>query len=434
MSVTKHRRGPRAGATGGVAVAAAMLVAVLPQWAVAGPPAGGARLEVAQAETAAGLVIEPRNRRMQALENATVRAQPGVEFRRLTGLLKDDVVTVTGKVARRDWYRIALAGGGQGFVWGQLLGEPAEGTEMGSEPIAAGYHPGDVFRDCSTCPEMVVMPPGSFQMGSSESELAHLIDDQGVEREWVADELPRHEVRIDDRVAVGKFEVTRLEFSAFAEATVRRPGRRCFVYNDGRWQNQPSRNWRVPGYTQDYREPVVCVSWNDAVDYLAWLRDQTGKGYRLLSEAEWEYAARAGTETRRYWGDDDDNDQGCLYANVSDLTRARVHDLELSGDNTFDCEDGAVRTARVGRYEANSFGLHDMLGNVWEWAEDCYHDSYSGAAGDRSARRDGVCTRRVLRGGSWDYDPRAVRAANRGWANTVDRSTNIGFRVALTLD
>jgi formylglycine-generating enzyme required for sulfatase activity len=155
---------------------------------------------------------------------------------------------------------------------------------------------------------------------------------------------------------------------------------------------------------------VVCVSWENAKAYVAWLSQETGQPYRLLSEAEWEYACRAGTTTRYWWGDDPPTPE---QANFGRNVRG---------------------TTEVGTYPANPWGLHDMHGNVWDWVEDCWNESYQGAPSDGSAWMSGDCSRRVLRGGSWTYGGRAVlRSAFRGRSFADFRSFNRGFRVARTL-
>jgi sulfatase modifying factor 1 len=169
---------------------------------------------------------------------------------------------------------------------------------------------------------------------------------------------------------------------------------------------------------------VVCVSWDDAAAYVKWLSGHTGEAYRLLSEAEWEYAARGGTTTMRYWGHDWNNEAGCAYANV--MTKEHW----ATG---FDCKDGYKNTSPVGTYKANAFGLDDTLGNVWEWVEDCFKDNYTGAHSDGSAWTSGDCSRRVLRGGSWDFNPRLLRSSFRLRNGTDDRGSVNGFRVARTL-
>ena len=174
---------------------------------------------------------------------------------------------------------------------------------------------------------------------------------------------------------------------------------------------------------------MVCVSWDDAKAYVAWLRKKTGKGYRLPSEAEWEYAARAGTQTARYWGNNPN--EACRYANVADTTTG-------PSGNTWtkrhECSDGFWFPAQVASFVANNFGLHDVIGNVWEWVEDCYHDSYTGAPGDGSAWTSGGCSvGRVLRGGSWYDYPQIARSAKRGRCVSTLRNISDGFRLARML-
>ena len=170
------------------------------------------------------------------------------------------------------------------------------------------------------------------------------------------------------------------------------------------------------------------VSWNDAQEYVRWLSRETGKSYRLPSEAEWEYAARGGTSTSRYWGDSSSSQ--CGHANGADAATKRVYlDWTVAA-----CDDGAVRTALVGSYSANGFGLFDVLGNVWEWTEDCWNGSYRGAPADGAPWYGSDCSRRVMRGGSWTVTPRHLRSAARLRLTTGVRATYAGFRVARTLD
>ena len=257
-------------------------------------------------------------------------------------------------------------------------------------------------RDCPECPEMVLVPAGSFTMGSPASEEGRY-DNEG----------PVHRVRIPEPFAVGKYEVTRGEFARFVSATGHDTGSSCWTREGGKWKNRSGWSWRSPGYSQTERDPAVCVSWEDARSYARWLSGKTGKEYRLLSESEWEYAARAGTTTRYYWG------------NAIGRNRANCNGCGSRWDNE--------QTAPVGSFAANGFGLHDMHGNVWEWVEDCWNDDYAGAPSDGSAWESGNCARRVLRGGSWSGDPRYLRAANRGRSDTGFRSGSLGFRVARTL-
>ena len=159
---------------------------------------------------------------------------------------------------------------------------------------------------------------------------------------------------------------------------------------------------------------MINVSWNDITkEYLPWLSRKTGKTYRLLTEAEWEYAARAGSTTRYHFGDSERD--LCMYGNVADLREG-----EEQGLDDRHCRDGHVNTAPVGSFQPNAFGLYDMHGNVWEWVQDCYF-SYSGAPSDGSAWTTGDCSRRVVRGGSWNFSPRGLRSAIRNWNTSVNR-------------
>jgi formylglycine-generating enzyme len=283
--------------------------------------------------------------------------------------------------------------------------------------------PGAVFKECADCPEMVVIPAGRFVMGAAPGE---------EEREALSDEFrnrsqPRHSVDAT-RFSAGKFEVTRGQYRAFAEATGRSSDG-CFIWAGAEFEHDPTRDWRNPRYAQDDSHPAVCVSWDDASAYARWLSQKTGKHYRLLTEAEWEYAARAGTTTTRFWGDD--GNRSCDYANGADLaTRARVP--ATSQWPVADCNDRYAYTAPVGSYRANAFGLYDMLGNVGEWTQDCWNGSYSGAPTDGSAWAAGDCVLRVVRGGSWEDAPVGLRAAYRVGSPTVIRVYTRGFRVART--
>ena len=314
--------------------------------------------------------------------------------------------------------------------------DPLRSNSPSSDPPdspAAGSR--SVFRDCPDCPEMVVIPAGEFMMGSPSSE------DGQADREG-----PRHQVTLKS-FALGRFEVTRAEYAAFVSATGHPDGDQCLT-DDGRgnweWRWRNGASWRDPRFRQGGDHPVVCVSWEDAQSYVAWLSRETGERYRLASEAEWEYAARAGTSTlRRYWGDSSGQ---CVHANGGDLSLRRRYRRVERFDSPASCDDGMVHTAPVGSYEANAFGLFDMLGNVLEWVEDCWHENYEGAPRDGAAwvrdcdgevwvRRSGD-NRRVTRGGSWasSLNSSWLRFQSRGWAILAYRSSMYGFRVARTLD
>lgn len=287
------------------------------------------------------------------------------------------------------------------------------------EPRAAGAE--NSYRDCAGCPEMIVIPAGQFLMGAEPGE---------EERENLSDEF-RNRSRPQRGVTVrsfsaGKYEVTRGQYRIFAETTSRGSAG-CFFWNGEEYEMDRRREWRNPGYLQDDTHPVVCVSWEDATAYAAWLGQKTGQKYRLLTEAEWEYAARAGETTARFWGND--GNASCTYANAGDLTAL----WQVPGAINWpvaNCNDGYAYTAPVGSYRPNAFGLHDMLGNAWEWTQDCWSGNYSGAPTDGSASAAGDCFMRVVRGGSWDDGPPGVRAAYRVGSPIVIRVYGRGFRVA----
>ena len=260
---------------------------------------------------------------------------------------------------------------------------------------------GERFSDCATCPEMVVVPAGSFMMGSPESSS----DARPRER-------PQHRVTIGYAFAVGVYEVTFAEWDACVAAGG------CGGYRP-----------EDEGWGRGSR-PVIHVSWEDAREYVRWLSRETGEEYRLLTEAEWEYVARAGTATARYWGERETGQ--CRYANGYDRTGQA--ELIFTWDPA-SCSDGYVHTAPVGLFEPNGFGLYDVLGNVWEWTQDCWNESYSGAPADGSAWSSGDCSQRVLRGGSWGNAPRDLRSAFRGRDSARDRDNRyLGFRVARTMN
>ncbi len=285
--------------------------------------------------------------------------------------------------------------------------------------------PGDSFRECDGCPEMVVVPAGSFTMGSPDNEKGR--------NTW---EGPQHVVTFARPFAVGKFEVTVDQFAAFVQDTGYDAGSSCWTFEHGTFNGREGRSWRHPGFSQDGSHPAACLSWHDAMAYAEWLSRKTGRKYRLLSEAEWEYAARAritpGPAPRFSYGDDEH--AMCSHGNV--LDQAAKGSIPGTGSWMFvACGDGYPYTAPVGRFAANGFGLYDMHGNVREWTTDCYIDGqgYRGAPTDGSAWTRGDCRSRVLRGGSWLGYSRLLRAAFRYRASPDDRLNDVGIRVARTL-
>ena len=288
------------------------------------------------------------------------------------------------------------AGGADGVAPRSFVALAGE-APAAAAPTAA-TKPGTEFKDCAACPPMIVIPAGKFSMGSTEKESGR-----------VATEGPQHVVTIARPFALGKYEVTFDDWEACVA------DKRCNRLDDS-------------GFGRGKR-PVINVAYEDAGYYIIWLSEKTGQKYRLPTEAEWEYAARAGSDAPRFWGGA--NDHACQYANVfTAKTMAKYKDADRSA---FKCDDGYVETAPVGKFKPNAFGLHDMLGNVWEWVQDCWNASYVGAPADGSLWDTGECTKRVVRGGGWYYGPSNVRAARRVQTAPTRRSNDLGFRVARAL-
>ena len=219
------------------------------------------------------------------------------------------------------------------------------------------------------------------------------------------------------------------EFRRFVRATgYRSQGDECYVDKDknGSWEQVADAGWDKPYFPQNDTQPVVCVTWHDAAAYAEWLSGQTGQNYRLPTEAEWEYAARAGTETARYWGDA--ADEACGYANVGD--QSLKGELSALPYTIHNCADGYVYTAPAGSFRANRFGLYDMLGNVWEWTCSEYANYKEGKENMFLSKNH--ASARVIRGGSWFDGPERVRSADRGLRGPADRDDSVGFRLAST--
>ena len=251
-------------------------------------------------------------------------------------------------------------------------------------------------------------------MGSPESE-----EGRELSRGFLSDETaesPQHSVTIRAPFAVGVYEVTFAEWDACERAGG------C---------NSDSQRVNVREYDGGGRKPVWMVSWDDAQAYVSWLSERTGARYRLLSEAEWEYVARGGTETARYWGESESGQ--CRYANGYDLT-GQTEALMERDRVPAQCSDGYGRAAPVGSFAPNAFGLYDVLGNMNEWTQDCWHDTYAGAPEDGTAWESGSCRERVYRGGSAATSPGYLRSASRESTYPDSRSGGIGFRVARTLN
>jgi len=255
------------------------------------------------------------------------------------------------------------------------------------------------LKECPDCPELVVVPAGSFTMGSPASEVGRY-DDEG----------PQHPVHVA-AFAMAKYPVTVNEYAAFTRET---------GYETGPCNWPSDVFWRSPGIVESERQPVVCISWNDAQAYLSWLNGKVkghGSPYRLPSETEWEYAARAGSRSARWWGEDIGSNQ------------ANCNGCGSPWDNR--------QIAPVGSFGPNPFGLYDMLGNVWQWTADCWADSYQGAPDDGRPRETPNCGGRVMRGGSWSNLPSFIRSAARNHGAPGDRdrdySSYAGFRLVRSI-
>lgn len=298
-----------------------------------------------------------------------------------------------------------------------------------AKPVGPPQTPGTV-RDCPLCPELVIVPAGSFVLGTS-------LDSSESSR--ATGESPPLAVTMHRPYAMGRSEVTVAQYRAFVEASGYDGGTGCRVWADGAWVQARDRGWRDPGFAepQGDGEPVVCVSWDDARAYVDWLTRTTGKRYRLPSETEWEYAARGGTSTARFWTERDATPTdlvvaACDYANVYDISAARAQPRPWPNAR---CTDRHAGLAPVGSYKPNAYDLVDMIGNAREWVQDCYTTSYVGRPADaRPWEWAGGCEERGVRGGSYATAPERSRAAARGAERQAARQQDLGFRIARDAD
>ncbi len=338
-------------------------VPAVPVQRQADSPAPGESIPVAPQEYPFTIVTEPAEARVRIL-NISERYAAGM-------------VLSAGE------YRVEVSAEGYKTVTEAVV-HGAVPTERRIVLARAGRQPGEVFQDCATCPELVVVPAGSYLMGSPSHE-----EDRN------ANEGPVHRVTITEPFAVGVYEVTFAEWDACVAAG----GCNGYRPDDGGWGRG--------------RRPVINVSWEDARGYVRWLSEQTGQEYRLLSEAEWEYVARVGTTTKYHWGD------------TIGRNRANCDGCGSQWDDE--------KTAPVGSFRSNGFGLYDVHGNVWEWVQDCWGKNYTGAPTNGKAWETGECRRRVLRGGSWYHYPSSLRSASRIRFTSGYRNNYDGFRIARSL-
>ena len=288
-------------------------------------------------------------------------------------------------MSRTAFYRLSL---------GVMLAGLAAGSAYAAAPV-----PGKVFKDCKDgCPELVVLPAGSFVMGTPDDEMGRQ-----------PDEGPLHTVTFAKPFAISRFQVQASEWDAYIrQSGVKiadgdtRPGRACTASK--------------PTYAQGPKQPAVCMDFQDVEHYVAWLSKKTGQHYRMLSEAEREYAARAGSTGPFPFPMDPDTEYG--------ISRHA---------NTYGPKDGYSFTSPAGSYPPNAFGVYDMHGNVYEWVADCWHDSYAGAPTDGSAWQDKHCETRHIRGNDWGEAPIFSRSGNRNDRPATTRGDWLGFRVAREL-
>lgn len=340
----------------------------------------------------------------------TYLPQSNLEIRLLFGKVNDAVKQATGE--KQKPYTYGSLGGSEWFL---------AGSKQPSSP------PKSTVKE----PIMIAIKGGCFQMGQTAAEKQWLIK-QGGQKDYdkYFSHEEQHKVCVND-FSLAKYEVTVADFRRFSTATgyqtnaEKDKARGCFAFKAGKWQWAKGYNWTDVGFKQTEQHPITCVSWHDAQAYAQWLSKETGKAYHLPTEAEWEYAARAGTKSIRYWGGDEGNNQACDYANIADKAAKNKY----SNWTVSACNDRYAETPPVGVFMANNLGLHDMLGNVWEWTCSAYDKQYDGAESHCVASMNG--TERVLRGGSWSNGGRGARSAMRNYYSPDFRDNNIGLRLAL---
>lgn len=287
----------------------------------------------------------------------------------------------------------------------------------------------EVTRDCAHCPQMVIVPGGTAILGAGAGD-----------RFRNPDELPERRFEIREPFAVSRYEITRDEYEAFVRATNRPVQGDCLTdrVQRGNWVIDAGTTFRDPGFVQSGAHPVACVNWHEAQAYVAWLNTQTPGGYRLLTEVEWEYLARAGAQQNAVYPWGDDQAQGCSLANGFDQTAmGKYAGIDTSGHKVFDpmtCTDGWLNTSPVGSLQPNRFGVYDMIGNVAEWTADCHGPSHDALpASGQPTQIAGSCAKRVAKGGSWGTLAHNLRIAERLPYAPEHRDDSIGIRVAKTL-
>lgn len=313
---------------------------------------------------------------------------------------------------RMAWFCVGLV---QLLLW-PFAGFASSGESAGPE----------LLQDCDICPQLVVVKPGEFTMGSAADAQ---ISERFLERRR-KEELPAHRVIIDYPFAIGRYEISMAEFGVYAVET-NFESKGCFLLEDMGWQFFPEASWQAPGFEVGDNSPATCLSYDEYAGYLQWLSERTGETYRFPTESEWEYIAQSGLSddapTPSYLAPD-----SCQRQNGSDVSFAEVFPPDWA-PGIFACDDGNAHAAPVGSYKPNTLGLYDVLGNVAEYTDDCYSPSHEGAPVDGSARRAEVCPARTVKGGSWAGGPDFLRPAVRGGFPAVLRGDGHGLRVVREL-
>ncbi len=288
--------------------------------------------------------------------------------------------------------------------------------------------PGNL-RDCAICPELRIIPAGRFTMGADADLVNELPWTRHIEGLRILWESPEKRIRFAKPFALGTFEVTRDQYAEFVKATDRKTNPNCVVWA-GDWDRSANgKTWADPGIPQTADHPVVCVSKKDAEAYAAWLTEITGRAYALPTEAQWEYALRAGGTSTYPWGED--GLEVCTYGNVADATLSAAHPARASQS----CDDSYLYTAPAGMHQPNPWGLYDMTGNVWEWVADCWTPNHDALPDDGGPVTTGFCDESPLRGGAYGTGPLFTRSSTRGGPDHHDvRQSWIGFRVAAEVE
>ncbi|MCI4666304.1 MAG: SUMF1/EgtB/PvdO family nonheme iron enzyme [Neomegalonema sp.] len=377
--------------------------------------------------TAAGKTAEDGRARNSPYTAALLKIlpTPGIEIDEAFRRVRSAVLTATRRSQAPDHQ--SQRGARNYYLAGAATSAPL--AEPAAPPPAPRPDAGATFEarlraagragatECAGCPEMVAIAGGAYLMGAPKTETLKRRREE-----------PQHRVRLKS-FAIGRTEITVGQYRRFVAATKRKTGPGCWIVVDGSHRESPTATWDSPGFAQTDAHPVTCISWRDAQAYAAWLSRSTGAQYRLPTEAEWEYAARAGTTTRYPWGHP--APAGCPYANVSDETAHARYSKWIF----LDCADGFAHTGPVASLKPNGWGLFDMIGNVNEWVADCAHSSHKGAPTDGGARLGG-CDRpkaAIIRGGGWTSFPGNIRSAWRAGLARTSKSSSVGFRVARSL-